>query len=754
MDETRNYKKSGSTLASGVSDAAADIIKSINSITGQKGNPDQVWGPPSPGQSWQDYADEVQNQQQGSQGDFQLPVQSFQPVKRPSQIISETKPLDTAYENKKPASVGYQVGRWLSDPQKVSDFVLNTGGLLTPTIYDALSNFAANITQDENDQHYFIDGIKETSDDEYSDIYNQLFSEDEMRMIPAQYEQPTQAELLSAQKSASSKMAKMKERGSMESLAPQSNYEDNTDRLIHAGRVHGIDNGLYHKDNQTSVMMTGEQYIRYREAGIPGRPIEEIDPNSSYNKIDEFKNYGFVPYVPDSESWTKMRREYTETIPQRFTNQLANVRNDNVDYTIDINGKKISGKDFDSKIEDYDKLTYEILSNADNYKGSKEEAGPNAIGLSPTRFAVTLDDGSIKEIASRSYTWLTEPPIYKDEENNPITIMFNDTGDIIDFDNYEDYINSLSEAGFEIADSDESATRWVEIPDLELSDGTMLSYAEYKNILDGGGDKDYGFLNFNKPSSEIEPFWDEEKGFNFEDTLPAFIDIALSSAPYFNPATAYPMGISGSLTATHGVDPQTMQMDGSAKKLRSDLDDNTYAGSVMGNLILPFTEKGLGRIGGGAGKLFNFLENKFGKKSAIPIARHAVETFGEGVEEIPGNLVEDYMVNGLQGLYADPLLDENGNEIIDQTGHILMDENTPLDKRWSNFWKDAPNAFIGGSLLGGAFGIPSLPGTIKETKDRAKTNRNAKKSGAGIYRPGEIANDIYIPLTPEMFEER
>ncbi len=722
------------------------LAKALKDTDTKKGDPTAVWGPPSPGQTWQDYADAYEQSkpvQQTAPRPAEVINQTVQLMRpqRPSSIISETKPLEKKEEE--PAGIAKDVQGWIDHFMETGDLagtLFDTGGVFDPGVYELGSREAAIKKKKEHGPLQYVP-VEESEDDQYEDIYNQLIADDERTSIIAEREQPTITELADM------------------STKPEGFKGSPATDAFHASRVHGQDNGMYNKENYTSNTMTGDQYLRYREAGIPGRPIDEIDPDLTYSKLDERENFGFIPYMPDEGSKLKLLREDIETGPTRIMNALANARTNNTDYTIEYNGKKIeSGRDFDKKIADYiNKQINPLFRNEINIKDSREEAGPNAVGLKNIGYRITMQDGTSKEIRSRSMQILSQPE-YIDDPDQTITVVFPDTGDVVEFEDEEDYLTNLSSLGVEPTENDSEAIAWINLPDLELEDGTRIPYNDAVNILNGAGDRDYGWMNINKPADKLDDFWRDgsiNTNFNFEDLVPKMVDIAAGSAPYWISKIAWPAAISNALASSHGIDSSTLESDGTARRLKDDIDDDSYTASIIGSTIMPLTEYGLGRIGGGGTKwLMDKLMKWKGNRAGYPLLGHTLGTLGEGFEEVPANLVEDYRLNGFDQLYANPLLDEDGNEIVDDSGHVLRDEDTPFLDRWNNYWGDALEAFTGGALLGGAFGLPSLPRTLMDASAISAANHVAKKNGLGVYRPGKVSREKWDPLTPGMYVER
>ena len=174
--------------------------------------------------------------------------------------------------------------------------------------------------------------------------------------------------------------------------------------------------------------------------------------------------------------------------------------------------------------------------------------------------------------------------------------------------------------------------------------------------------------------------------------------------------------------------------DGSRDDARSD--ELRYA-SAAGNAAVPLTEMLAGPVGHTIAPLEKVSNKIFGKMPSNPtlgqVARNFLVGAGEeGVEEVVGNIPEQFTQNGVSGFYADPLLDEEGNEVYDQTGHKVMDYDTPALKRLANALKpeDAANAFLGGVAVDFLLdGTLNGPATLASARNAIKSAQIRKATG-------------------------
>ena len=305
----------------------------------------------------------------------------------------------------------------------------------------------------------------------------------------------------------------------------------------------------------------------------------------------------------------------------------------------------------------------------------------------------------------------------------------------------------------------------------EMDNGDKLSYGQVKRLIQdttakdagGGGFKsdegisyDFGPLNWNKPQEAMENgiLTDENGAINLSEFVPQLADMALSSAQYMDPRIGFLTAASDAYMASRKMDPTSTGKNGELKSMGYldddakqaiadagyDVDDyqkaydDSIKEKVAGNMLMPFMEYGLGGIGHkipGLGKMTDkALKN-------IPGAKTFVDIRGEGAEEIPGNITEEWAQNG-SGRFAfnDYLRDKDGNIATDSNGNPLRElspdgsflmfnpDGTINKDKHAAFWGDAPESFEGGAALGAAYklleGIPKLPGAVRKARNRGK----------------------------------
>lgn len=518
---------------------------------------------------------------------------------------------------------------------------------------------------------------------------------------------------------------------------------------------HSIDDGSStNMANRTSNWMTGQQYIKYRNAGIPGRDVNDIDPDATYSKVDEMQNQGFVPYVPDEAARAQLLAAFDASTPAKLLNELAHARENLTDYTINYNDMDISGREFDDKATNYlnnanalyETFVESLANGNESFYNNPDDAGEGAV---PIKFsdAIWNIGGQDYNVRSR-----TDPDIDVGGDGI-IRFSFPDTGETIEVADTPDGIDYLNtqRPTFVLAENPDEAEAWMAtgINDLILNNGQRLNYNQVRDIYNGEGSRDYGPFNIGKPTYDVNAITEEGGA---EDFLPWVTDLMLGSAPLFTIPTSIMQGFSNAAIASGGVDPRQIDMEGESKRSHEGgQTDDQYLGSIVGHAIQPATEQLMGRVG--ILKPFTRfvlpkLTERLGERAWMPLASHAAETLGEGVEEIfPGQPVEDLQQNGFQNLFANDVLDENGDVLYDRSGHAVKDSNTSFMDRLNNWAQGMGENFAGGAILGGILGLPSARNAIKRSRALKAKNAYTKKAGAGVEREGkQPKDDLWVDI--------
>lgn len=585
---------------------------------------------------------------------------------------------------------------------------------------------------------------------------------------------------------------------------------EETSQTLTASRKGAVDDGTMDMVNLTSNYMTGEQYLNYLENGVSGssRTIEDIKSrplDTIYNKRYEMMENGFTPYIPNNGVYGRMILENAADQPTSWYSKLRGLRNDNVgDYDVYYNGQRYSGAERDKDMTDWINSVNDKLKDLNDYNNDvtdklPELMDPNADHTNQTPYMqvvnLQLEDGTTLQIPAKGITsnidklandgngnfYTADGNYFTDFAGNiqPLVVNFAD-GTVLEFDTVDDYNELASQLG---------NNTFVEAP--EGTDVNLVSYwdpyyvskngtkvhsndaiALVLDDADQGVRSNYGFANWKKPSNKTGD-WIENGHFNMADFAPKTVDMALSSVPYFFPEIGFPLAASTAHQASITADPMAYDYrTGTTTPLSSNIDNGLYASAMASNLAMPLTELGFGNIGSNmlraplkAGT--GYLAGKFGNRAWMPIANEGLGVVGEGVEEIYGNAVEEGTRQGPKTWYGNQLTAndvdqetiENNNWYVDANGNIydaatmypVKDPNTVWYDRLANFLKDAPEAFIGGSILGGFGTIPTIRPSIDEAKKYYRINQEDMRNGYNSpARYRDFDNIESMPLSPDV----
>lgn len=384
---------------------------------------------------------------------------------------------------------------------------------------------------------------------------------------------------------------------------------DQTTNTGATGDAGVIDDGSsYDYNHVTSNWMTGTQYLRYIEdLGIQGRPVDMIDPRGIYNKQEELVHYGFVPYTPDWMSAIERNGANLMMLPGRVAGAVGNLRERiTPDYTINVDGNAISGRDFDERVTPYIQQNIRDSQYRPMTYLMPPEDGRNATAY-VNEWAIPSDDGTM------TYHY-GDPLSIDDGPDGTITASFSD-GSVVTLpreltidqmvglftnDNVHmvradqahgqlpDDLSSLNDMTYIMNESRRSGisplayANVLYYPDLVLSDGTSISYEDAQRIYydetpgdddtpdDDGisyefSDRALPFLFDNKPArfnaQEMISRGDDGRlhvdlsdiGNNAVDFTAGSLPISLS-LPVWNP---WVYSASSALASLAGVDPSS-----------------------------------------------------------------------------------------------------------------------------------------------------------------------------------------------------
>lgn len=332
------------------------------------------------------------------------------------------------------------------------------------------------------------------------------------------------------------------------------------------------------------------------------------------------------------------------------------------------------------------------------------------------------------------------------------------------------------------------------VPDMVMSDGTRLTYPQFMDIYtdDKRADKDpydfagtnvaYDYNMANKPSVLMKnggQLFNEDLSRNWDDLLPGAFDMTMGSLPISFDQIAWPLSVSTALSKSlagleaNGYDALTDsdmyisgEIDEDTGKFTPSVRDIDKLAGAVGNALVPATEGIAGNVSGRS--LIPALSGDIPMNPTIGQLLKAwfLGNFGEGIEEIPGNVVDELTMyaDRAYGMPIDPesgmplmrrgapilgripgplvpVTDENGDyvfvdkdtgepitEMYDSANHVYKDPNTSFVDRLANFYTDTDdiaNALAGGYSVGGMMSLPNLalvPQAVRNTAYRKKMN--------------------------------
>lgn len=513
-------------------------------------------------------------------------------------------------------------------------------------------------------------------------------------------------------------------------------------------RLASYDNGELAEENVKSKYMSGKQYKEYANAGFGGRPIDQIEDDATYNKLDEMKDYGFVPYLVDKEQrgdWDL--RQVADSVSKAY-NMFGDLRERTTDAKINYNGQKLSRQDFYNGYKDY----------SANIEPTAKQLGDPSIDYEsdlPVKsvVAITLDDGTSVQKPN--------PTTAQMLPNGGVYIAW-DTGEDAEFDSLDEYYEYVKPS-YTLA-SPEEADMYLSAPPLiyEQFDGTPveLSYREVNELADsmrnGTADMDWGWGNIAKDQSDRTSIGDMFTTGDFSDIVPNFLDLLTGSAPLFWGKTAWPMAIANGVTATQGLDPRQYDPEtGTYRMISEDIDTDKYLSNVILSSLVPATERLAGGIGGKESPLWKPMQ-EFLKRKGVPAPlRYLVDWSGEGLEENVASAWEETQGNGAKYAFGNPVLDENGNPMYDESGHAIKEAWTPAVDRAFNALEGQDDNFFGGLMLGTAMGLPSASSNFKNKAGyfaddaiRRMQRKEEKENDLPKFRQAKRGNESVV-ITPD-----
>ena len=483
--------------------------------------------------------------------------------------------------------------------------------------------------------------------------------------------------------------------------------------------------------NETGQYILGAEYINQRNNGINGRPIEDIDPYGIYSKQDELDNYGYTPYIPDDVSWQNFNASAgLNNIANFWNNSVGNLRRDNVDYTINYDGKALSGKSFDQALRDNYRDINDFIKSYESNESNWITDEPTSDASTPMirTYRLVDENGETKDIKKEKYI-----------KGGPTGIEFAD-GTVWSWNDGQILEGSYKAEQEDLSNPNAEVIGYYNGPvlNVDTDQGTIaIDALEASNIAHNKDQMtDYGWGYWNK--SDANPF---EQG-TPEAFWPWITDGALSTIPYLHPAASVPLAMANAGRTASGI---VGKDDESGKySLLPEGSTPVDIGTMIGaQLAMPGTEMLFGNIGHGA-------FNKFMPQSKYKIANVGIGAIGEGVEEIPSGIVEEMAAYGAPKAFANDLVDESGNVVYDSMGQAVRDQNTSITDRTAAFLSGVPESFVAGSAIGAGLGGARYLKNLGPLDDLA-TKREAQQDKENGMKPYKIVrpNDIHIGMLDE-----
>lgn len=565
-----------------------------------------------------------------------------------------------------------------------------------------------------------------------------------------------------------------------------------------------------------------------RTRGLPSAKIK-YDIDGDANTTDDILTLDYNDFDYRDEAYWHNINKLTAENPEIFTNRPQNdeIHGAPITPTIrenkitDINGDTVYayGNMEDISFDNYivqmpDGTTISIPISETNPDENMnpttlpswvpEEALDGNWSIGSDYYNIKFSDGSVVKVPTEEYDSWWDDAGYANSETYPgKDVSIYDASGTLPED-----LDSLNDRYRQDRYNPEENT-WMDfpvhyLPDMVMEDGTRITYPQFLDIY---GDVDradkspndfagtnvaYDYNLLNKPkalmknggqliNSDASNPIDALVNANWDDFVPATIDMTLGSLPISFDKVAWPLSVTQALSKSmsgleaNGYDSLTdsdmymsAEIDEDTGKLIPTTSDVNKVAAIAGNSLIPLTENIAGNVSGRS-----FIPALSGDIPDNPTLNQLFKAWllgnvGEGIEELPGNIVDEFTMYGdsaygipidpetgerlvdRRGWYESPspvmnadgtykFVDENGEpltEIRDEMNHIYKDPNTGLYDRVLNFLDptELANAFAGGFSVGGTM---SLPNTLLIPKAYTNT-RYLKQTGLPQYIKPEM----------------
>jgi len=451
------------------------------------------------------------------------------------------------------------------------------------------------------------------------------------------------------------------------------------------------DDGTLRAENVKSKYMPGWQYKQYVNAGFGGRPIEDIDDNATYNKLDEMREYNFIPYIEDEEQKTAWDATQIADDITKAYNLFGDTRSRVAgDFTnINYGDQAINREQF------YDELQ-KWWNNAKASEGSipnleYKQIDGSDVSLAPDQvqdLLTQLKNGT----ADIDYAHIGPFNFGKEASDNrkEITDMIAD-GDIRAI--FSDLPGYTADLLFGSAPLFFAPTAWPQAISNAVSAAQGLDPRQYDRL--SGTYSRYAGLG-DVPDNPDEEREDYSSGERY------LANILLS-----------------------GLVPATERIAGGIGG----------SGGFIGRPIQEYMKKN--KAPGWARAAFDV-----GGEGLEEVVASAWENYQtSGWDNWFANPIYETDENG--NIKIDPVTGEP-IEKYDTSGHSIQDPNTSTLDRIANFISQAPENFLGGALLGGMLQAPRILSDRLNNTGYFEDQNNRYR-----YRVGG-PDDDYIEMTPDM----
>lgn len=569
------------------------------------------------------------------------------------------------------------------------------------------------------------------------------------------------------------------------------------------------DDGTISTGNLVSEYITKEQYLEQRKAGIPGRPIEEIEavPDGYlFEKSQECLNYGYVPYLPDEFAQLKYMAEIYLHGGEKAQAEMNNLREVVTDAGIDLGDGNGMRYDYTELVDGMANF-YEVnMDDMDHFTDMRADHTGEKLYV-PKLYHIKTKDGSDDLLVPGGVY-----NVYSIQDGR-VLIDF-PLGQTYIFDNYDDYLNRF----FDVEENQaENITEWVESEDPNLlmdldenyqniaafkygldypdENGNIISFLDAQKILSDIGtyenfDYDFGPLAIAKPSEGLKPpgEWFLDPIQYPEQFAPAMTDLFNSSSllmldggsgKKFGLGFGDYVGLGGALSALSNVAPFAVNPDGTRmpNKQENGIDDETAQALIDSGLMTEheielwnnYTDEQRFAATMSAGLMGKLEQSSefIDDKTFMPVAKKiqnklfanptylkayikllsdwGIKITGESAEEILSNYAEEWGEYGKDFMYTDPIVDPETGETIKDANGNEIRGITP--SFMTRFMNSTSGWLDSGVAAGMLAGVMNAPSTVSKTTQLARIQKLQRIMENGDMNAARsLAREFGLPL--------